>query len=56
MLKKIINSILFLPLVLCINSPEVLSNETKDLIDKVLEEKSNGFLKKILYSSNPECI
>jgi len=41
MLKKIINPILFLPLALFINSLEVLSNEKKDLIDKVLEEKSN---------------
>ncbi len=41
MLKKIINPILFLPIALFINSLEVLSNEKKDLIDKVLEEKSN---------------
>ena len=41
MLKKVINSILFLPLALFINSPEVLSKETKDFIDTVLEEKSN---------------
>ena len=41
MLKKIINPILFLPLALFINSLEVLSNEKKDLIDKILEEKSN---------------
>tara|TARA_B100000900_G_C20577614_1_gene716025 strand:+ start:1206 stop:2216 length:1011 start_codon:yes stop_codon:yes gene_type:complete len=30
--------------------------EMIDSIETVLEEKSNGFLKKILYSSNPECI
>ena len=41
MIRKIINPILFLPLALFINSLEVLSNEKKDLIDKVLEEKSN---------------
>ena len=41
MLKKIINPILFLPLALFINSLEVRSNEKKDLIDKVLEEKSS---------------
>ncbi len=41
MLKKVINPILFLPLALLINSLEVLSNEKKDFIEKVLEEKSN---------------
>ncbi len=41
MFKKIIHSILFLPLALSINSLEALSNEKKGLIDKVLEEKSN---------------
>ena len=41
MLKKVINPILFLPLALFIHSIEVLSNEKKSLIDKVLEEKSN---------------
>ena len=41
MLKKVINPILFLPLALIINSLEVLSNEKKGLIDRVLEEKSN---------------
>ena len=41
MLKKIIKPILFLPLALFINSLEVLPNEKKDLIDQVLEEKSN---------------
>ena len=41
MLKKVINPILFLPLALCINSLDVLSNEKKDFIDKVLEDKSN---------------
>ena len=41
MLRRVINPILFLPLALFINSLEVLSNEKKDLIDKVLEEKSN---------------
>ena len=41
MLKKVINSILFLPFALFINSPDVLSNEKKVLIDQVSEEKSN---------------
>jgi len=39
MLRKIINPILFLPLALCINPINVLSSETKDYIDNVLEEK-----------------
>ena len=41
MLKKVINSILFLPFALFINSPDVLPNEKKVLIDQVSEEKSN---------------
>ncbi len=41
MFKKVINPILILPLALIINSLEVLSNEKKGLIDKVLDEKSN---------------
>jgi len=41
MLKKVINPILFLPLALLVNSPEVLSNEKKEIINKVIEEKSN---------------
>ena len=41
MLRRVINPILFLPLALFIHSLEVLSNEKKGLIDKVLEEKSN---------------
>ena len=41
MFKKVINPILFLPLVLFNNSLEVLSNENKGYIDKVLEEKSD---------------
>ena len=41
MLKKVINPILFLPCALLINSLEVISNEKKDFIDKILEEKSN---------------
>jgi len=42
MLKKVINPTLFLPLALFINTLEVLSNEKKDFIDKILEEKSNN--------------
>ena len=41
MLKKVINSILFLPFALFINSPDVLPNEKKVLVDQVSEEKSN---------------
>ena len=41
MLKKVINPILFLPFALFINSPDVLPNEKKVLIDQVSEEKSN---------------
>ncbi len=41
MLRKVINYILFLPLALSINSINVLSSETKDLIDVVSEEKSD---------------
>ena len=42
MLKKVIKPFLFLPLALLINSLDVLSNEKKDIIDKVLEENSNN--------------
>ena len=41
MFRKVINPILVLPLALCINSLNALSSETKNNIDKVLEEKSN---------------
>ena len=41
MLRRVINTILFLPLALCINYNDVLSSETKNFIDNVLEEKSN---------------
>ena len=41
MLKKVISSILFLPLTIFINSLEVLSSQKKDFIEKVIEEKSN---------------
>ncbi len=45
MLRKVINPILSLPLALYINSFNVLSSETKDYIDKVLEEKAdNSFI------------
>ena len=40
MLRKVINSILFLPIALSLNSINVLSSETKEYIDNVLEEKS----------------
>ena len=40
MLKKVINSILFLPFALFINTPDVLPNEKKVLKDQVSEEKS----------------
>jgi outer membrane protein TolC len=41
MLRRVINPILFLPLALGINSKDLLSSETKGIIDNVLEEKSN---------------
>ena len=41
MLKKVINPILLFPLALFINSQNVSSSNTKDYIDKVLDEKSN---------------
>jgi len=41
MLRRVINPILFLPLTLSINSLNVLSRETNNYIDNVLEEKSN---------------
>jgi len=41
MLRRVINPILFLPLALSINSLNVLSSETKNYIDNVLEEKPN---------------
>ena len=41
MFRRVINPILFLPLALCMNSINVLSSETKDAIDNVLEEKPN---------------
>jgi len=41
MLRRVINPFLFLPLTLSINSFNVLSSETKNPIDNVLEEKSN---------------
>ena len=42
MLKKVINTILFLPLALFSNSLEIKANEKQGFIDKVLEEKSNN--------------
>ncbi len=41
MLRRVINPILLLPVALSINSVNVLSNETKNYIDNVLEEKPN---------------
>ena len=41
MLRRVIYPILFLPLSLSMNSINVLSSETKNYIDNVLEEKSN---------------
>ena len=42
MLRRVINPILLLPLALCINTVNVLSSETKNYIDNVLDEKSNN--------------
>ena len=59
MLRRVINPILFFPLALSINSVHVLSSETKNNIDNVLEEKSNitfvdyQEIKKIILN-NPE--
>jgi len=41
MLRRIINPILLLPLTLSFNTVNVLSSETKNYIDNVLEEKLN---------------
>jgi len=41
MLRRVIKPILFLPLALSINPINVLSSETKNYIDNVLEEKAN---------------
>ena len=41
MLRRVINPILLLPLALSINSVNVLSSETKNYIDNVLDEKPN---------------
>ena len=41
MLRKVIKPILFLPITLCINPFNTPSNEAKDYIDEVLEEKIN---------------
>jgi len=39
--RRVINPFLCLPLALSINSINVLSSETKNYIDNILEEKSN---------------
>ncbi len=41
MLRRVINPILLLPLALSFNSVNLLSSETKNYIDNILEEKSN---------------
>ena len=41
MFRRVINPILFLPFVLCINSINVLSGEKNNYIDNILEEKPN---------------
>ena len=41
MLRRVINPILLFPLTLSINTVNVLSSETKNYIDNILEEKSN---------------
>ncbi len=41
MLRRVINPILFLPLALSISSVNVISSETKNNIDNILEEKPN---------------
>ena len=41
MLRRLVNPILVLPLALCFNSVNVLSSETKNYIDDVLEKELN---------------
>ena len=41
MLRRVINPFLFLPLAISINSVNVISSETKNYIDDILEEKQN---------------
>ena len=41
MLRRVINPILLLPLTLSFNTINVLSSETENYIDNLLEEKSN---------------
>ena len=42
MLRRVINPFLLLPLTLSMNTFNVLSSETKNYIDNVLEEKSSS--------------
>ena len=42
MFRRVIKPILLLPLALCLNSVNILSSETKNYIDNVLEEKSSN--------------
>jgi len=62
MLRRVINPFLFLPIALSINSINVLSSETKNYIDNVLEEKSNNpfisyqDIEKIVLNNNQELI
>ena len=44
MLKKVINPILFLPLIFFSNSLEIQANEKQGFVNKLLEEKSNKAL------------
>jgi len=41
MLRRVINPFLFLPIALSINSINVLSSETKNYIDNILNEEAN---------------
>ena len=41
MLRRVINPKLLVPIALCINSLNVLSSETKNFIDGVLQEEIN---------------
>ena len=60
MLRRVINPILLFPLTLSINTVNVISSETKNYIDNVLEEKSNitfvdyQEIKKIVSNNNKE--
>ena len=42
MLRKVIKTILFLPLFLCLHSVNLIASDTKDYLDNVLEEEADN--------------